>query len=182
VQVFSGEGGALYRVGDPYRFSAVLEDCGDGFDWRPADPALRFWLDEPLRFAVFRGVWEPLEPLAVYRRSGRVAFGRCLAGSPVRARGVCRPLSVAAACAAWRLEALFEVSARSTLVDESARSAMVPLEQRASLEGVEPLVSGRMLAVLPFGAGAFVGMGDSTANGPGTVLAFDEKGVKYVLC
>ena len=34
MQVFAGEGGTLYRVGESYRFSAVMEDCGDGFDWR----------------------------------------------------------------------------------------------------------------------------------------------------
>ena len=182
MQVFSGQGGVLYRVGAPYRFSAPLEDCGDGFDWRPADPALRFWADDPVSVEVFRGLWEPLEPLALYRRSGRVAFGRCLRGSPVRASGVCLPLTVVATCGSWRLEARFGMDERPSLGGEERQVAPVLQGQQVLLGAVEPSVTGPLVAVLPFGQWAFVGRGDSTRNGAGTVLAFDREGVEHVLC
>ena len=182
MQVFSGQGGVLYRVGAPYRFSAPLEDCGDGFDWRAADPSLRFWLDQPVRFEFAAGPWEPLEPLAVFRRSGRVAFGRCLRGRVVRARGICLPLSLAATCAGWRLEARFSVQERPALGRDPSEAPPIPQAQQALLDSPDPAVIGPLLAVLPFGAGAFVGRGDSTRTGAGTVLAFDQEGVEHVLC
>ena len=180
MQVWSGQGGTLYRLGEPYRFDAAMEDCGDGFDWRPADPALRYWLDEPVCFELQSG--EPLEPLAVCRRSGRVAFGRCLRGSPVRASGVCLPLTVVATCGSWRLEARFGMDERPSLGGEERQVAPMLQGQQVLLGAVEPPVTGPLVAVLPFGQWAFVGRGDSTRNGAGTVLAFDREGVEHVLC
>lgn len=180
MQVWSGQGGTLYRLGEPYRFGAAMEDCGDGFDWRPADPALRYWLDEPVCFKLQSG--EPLEPLAVCRRSGRVAFGRCLRGLAVRASGICLPLTVVATCASWRLEARFGAQDRPTLGRDPHEAPPLPQTLQAVLTGIEPPLSGSLLAVLSFGAGAFVGRGDSTGIGPGMVLAFDQEGVEHVLC
>ncbi len=178
MHILRGSGGCLYRLGDPYRFTGPLEDCGDGFDWRAADPTLRFWVDEPLFETGVGDAWLPVDPLVVYCASGRAAFGRCLAGSVLRASGVCLPVTLVGEASAWELRARVGVQSRSDLGSNHAVHTAVADRQTVRLTGVE--ADGPVLARLPFQVGVFVGRGDSTTIGPDSVLALDEEGVAYV--
>lgn len=180
MHVIRGSGGRLYRLGDPCRFAAPLVDCGDGFDWRTADPAVSFWTEEPIFETGIGDGWLPLEPLVVYRPSGRAAFGRCLAGSRLRATGVCLPLTLLAEAQGWELRARVGLEVKSDLGSDHAVHATQAEKQFVRLSGTT--AAGRVLARLPFQAGMFVGCGDSTATGPDSVLALDEEGVAYVPC
>src|SRR5450432_4244293 len=103
MHVFSGKGGSIYQLGERFEFNQVpLLDCGDGWDWC-APEELRCWT-ETVSFEVWDGSWQRIEPLEVFMRSGRVAFGRCLEGKHVRASGACFPASLVATGDRWRLE------------------------------------------------------------------------------
>lgn len=180
---FSGPAGRLYWLGDPLPFTGALADCGDGFDWRAADPSLSLWTDDPLTFTALRdGVWEPLEPLEVWRPSGRVAFDRCFRGQHVRVSGVCWPLALACETGEWTAEVHTVVKRPGqTLGQDTLETTPGPRICRfpSLLDGPE----GRVLARLEGWEEnyLFVGTGDTiVSTRSGTVLTFDEKGIVYV--
>lgn len=181
---FSGRNGRLYWLGEPIRVrEALLEDCGDGFDWRLDDPALRFWpREDDLVFEVQRdGAWQREMPRELYPWSGRVGFARSLAG-PVRLNGSVCPLTLAARAERWQLEVEHSVASEQSLGVSDGRpqtmtgAAAVRLaEYRA-----EPLFEGgQVLACLLTAEGAFLGLGDSHANGATIQVVFNGKGVRY---
>jgi hypothetical protein len=175
----------LYRVGDPLAFTGALEDCGDGFDWRAADPSLRFWTNAPLVFEAWQdGAWLPLEPLEVWRASGRVGFNRCYRGESLRVSGTCRPLSLAAEAGEW-LGELHSVIQRKETLGAGASVAAIPSDRICRFPDLADGPRGRVLARLDAWEPdcLFVGCGDSiTSTGSGIVLTFDEEGLVYVPC
>ncbi len=180
---FSGPAGCLYRLGEPLAFTGALEDCGDGFEWRAADPSLRFWIDDPLAFSVSCGdAWEPLESVEVWRPSGRVAFGRCYRGEHRRVSGVCLPLALACETGEWTAEVHTVVKKAGQTLGQNTIEAS-PGPRIARFPGLYDAPEGRVLARL-VGWEAnylFVGTGDSiVSTRSGTVLTFDEKGIVYV--
>lgn len=185
---FSGRGGELFLASEATPFVALLEDAGDGFDWRAADPSLRHWLDRPLSFEVFEGGgWMLLEPLEVFHASGRVGFGRCLAGRSVRASGTCLLLSRLGSSESWDLNVEVAVRDRSSLGMVTPVSAAVVGRSAAELRGCllealyRPFLAvSEVLAVLPMALGAFIGLGSLSERGPGVVfVSFNEKGVSH---
>lgn len=74
-----------------------LPECS-GWEWRCADPALRWWTEAEVVDGA--GAAVAVERLSL--RTGRVTLARCSAG-PLYAQGVCSPVSVAAA-GGWRFE------------------------------------------------------------------------------
>lgn len=166
-----------------------MEDCGDGFDWRTADPSLSFWVEsEPLRFTVLeRGENVELEALAVFHASGHVEFGRCVAGLPVQAHGVCRPLTLAGTGESWQLEMASVTAPKDEFGSgEDAHSETIMGRAGAALErftlasGLAPLNGGELVARLPIGKGVLIGLGvlaDST--GSQVQIRFDEGSVSY---
>lgn len=180
---FSGPDAGLYRLGDPLPFTGALEDCGDGFDWRAADPALRFWVeDEPIKVAVWAGgVWQEKEPLDVWPASGRVSLDRCYRHHSLVVRAVCRPLSFLAETGPWQGELHVLVKRPNTLGVTKVEARPGPRVVR--FPDVE--ATGPVLARLEGWEAnyLFVGEGDSVSStGSGTVLTFDEKGIVYVPC
>lgn len=180
---FAGDNAALYDLGEPFRFTALpLEDAGDGFTWRAADPALACWQGD-VTFGVFEGgVWQPLVADVVHERSGHVEFTRCLTGKHVRADGFAFPASLLATCASWRLEQGVLVGRPSLggSANVTTGSATVHLDEvsEESWEGLA--VVRRVLAVLRSGpAGAFVGLGELVRDAFGVTVMFDNQGVTY---
>ena len=173
----------MYRVGEPLPFTGALEDCGDGFDWRMSDPSLRLWAEDPVVFSVGSGgVWGPVEPVEVWRQSGRVAFGRCFRGQHVCASGVCFPLALVCETGEWEVEVHTVVrQAYETLGQDTLKATPGP--RVCNIPGLVDGPAGRVWARL---AGweenyLFVGGGDSiVSTRSGTVLTFDEKGIVYV--
>ncbi len=183
---FSGPAGRLYRLGEPLAFTGALEDCGDGFDWRAADPSLRFWADAPLVFSVLRedGVWGLLEPLEVWPASGRVAFGRCYRGQHGRVSGVCLPLALACETGEWTAEVHTIVKPAGQTLGQNTLVA-TPGPRICRFPGLVEGPEGRVLARLEGWEAnyLFVGAGDSiVSTQSGTVLTFDEKGIVYAPC
>jgi hypothetical protein len=175
----------LYRVGDPLTFTGALEDCGDGFDWRVSDPSLRFWTDAALIFEAWQGAeWFPLEPLEVWRASGRVGFARCYRGESLRVSGVCRPLSLVVEAGGWEGEVHSTIHRKETLGIEPQVVA-IPGDRICRFPALADGPRGRVLARLEAWEPdcLFVGCGDSiSSTGSGTVLTFDEEGLVYVPC
>lgn len=169
----------MLSVSDALAFRCDMVDLGDGFDWTCGDPAFSFWLSVGF---VVDGV--PVEPLEVWRESGRVSFGRCLRGRGVEAAGVCRPCVVACSAASWRLRVSFVLADSSGLADayvsqtaRAERSAEVVLDDVVWRGPTE----GEFLARLPDRRGVFVGVG-ALRGRPDTgqvVFDFHEGNVTY---
>lgn len=184
MRTFTGRGGAVHAVGEPFAFTRLpLADCGDGFSWRASDDRMRCWVAgaESKFEAYVAGQWEPVEALAVQHAAASVAFGRCLSGLAVHASGVALPTSLLATGERWTLEQLVlegETLGSGPMVALGSATARLGEVQEHAWESLAAF--GRVLAVLPSGsAGAFVGMGELAREGAGLRVTFDQTGVTY---
>jgi hypothetical protein len=179
---FSGRGGELYAVAEPFAFDGLpLEDCGDGWTWRMQSPALRCFADSPLTLEVYTaGLWLPLPIDTVHHGVGAVELGRCIRNQPVRASGVALPQSLLGRAASWVLEVMVVFGAPS-----QAGVGAPPSRTTGSgvlLEGIEleREPAGPVRALLPFGRGAYVGFGPKASVRPSIAqVTLDERGASY---
>lgn len=186
---FSGRGGSLFLVGDPMRFvEAPLEDCGDGFDWRIADPSLRYWTEEEsVIVEIERGEgWEQVDPVEVIHLSGRVSLARCYRGVRVRATGTCLPASATGDGASWEVAVNILVRNSSELGADELSTTSVPRGSSALVRSCalkRDLRGEMVLARLPVGRDELVGIGVIADSRDLNVhIEFDEKGVQYGSC
>lgn len=188
MRQFEGRGAELHLASEPTKFVATLEDIGDGFDWRTADPSLRHWLaDEPLTVEIWDEEWYEIEPVEVHYASGRVGLPRSFPNGAVRAMGTCIPTSRVGTADSWQLEVAAYVNNRTMLGSDERGTDTTVGDSTAVLWGCRidetfrPYMAGeKVLAVLPAAFGAFIGTGSLTENGLEARVKFDHKGVVHV--
>lgn len=179
---FSGRGGELYAVAEPFAFEGLpLEDCGDGWTWRMSSPPLRCFADSPLTFEVYSsGLWLPLPVDVVHHGAGAVELGRCVRGQAVRGSGIALPQSLLGRAEGWVLEVLVAFVAPAV-----AGVGAPPARQTGSgvrLDGIvlDRTPEGPVRVVLPFGRGAYVGFGPHAVVRPAIAqVTLDERGASY---
>lgn len=179
---FSGRGGELYAVAEPFAFQGLpLEDCGDGWTWRMASPSLRCFADSPLTFEVYTsGLWLPLPVDALHCAVGAVELGRCIRNQPVRGSGIALPQSLLGRATAWVLEVMTIFGAPAL-----AGAGAAPARQTGAgvrLDGIEleREPEGPVRVLLPFGRGAYVGFGPKVNVKPSIAqVTLDERGASY---
>jgi hypothetical protein len=180
---FSGRGGEIYAVAEPFAFEGLpLEDCGDGWTWRIASPGLRCLAPESAFTAeVFQDAeWRPLSVGEVHYGVGAVELGRCVRRLPVRASGVALPQALLGRGESWVLEVMVAFGAPHV-----PGVGADPSRQTASgvrIEGIEleRLPDGHVRVVLPFGRGAYVGFGPNVNVSPSIAqVTLDERGASY---
>lgn len=179
---FSGRGGELYAVAEPLAFDGLaFEDCGDGWSWRMASPALRCFADSPLTAEVYAsGLWLPLPIDNVHCGSGVIEVGRCAHGQAVRASGIALPLALLGRAASWILEVIV-VFGPPALAGVGAPPSRTT-GSGVLLEGIEleREPDGPVRVVLPFGNGAYVGFGPKVSVKPSIAqVTLDERGANY---
>jgi hypothetical protein len=176
VHRFTGKGGFLYATGSELAFrDAPLDDCGDGFTWKAADPTLLCWVALHAVEAYEHGVWAPLVPERVRLDVAEVDLPRCVSGLHVRAHGVALPTTLLAEGKAWTLEQRVILS-RSLNGHAITTGEAVALMDGFALD--EPLETA--MAVLPSEpSGAFVGFGETVPTTHGVKIIFDNRGVTH---
>lgn len=178
MHTFTGRGGSIYQVGDLFEFTHVpLLDCGDGWDWA-APEDMRCW-EGDVQFEVWDGRWDSIVPIDIFPRSGRVSFGRNLAGSHVRASGRCCPTTLIATGEKWRLEVESVVRMASVIGSGDVHTKARKGDAYASIDGIAGLPAGRVFAWLPFLKGVFIGLGRIVSDFGQTKIIFDHEGVSY---
>ncbi len=169
---FSGFDGELFFVSDPVRFQLYLEDCGDGFDWRPKEPLL---FEADPKVEVFADGWQRAVVEAVHV-SGRLSLARCARGGKVRAIGTGHHLTLAAT-GRWLLERQVQIGAETLSgarpVQAGETTAVLSeLNVEAGLRSQIP--SEPLLARLRTPGGCFQGMGRVTDSGERLQVIFEE--------
>lgn len=199
MRTIEGHGGALFLVSDTICFvGEPLENAGNGFDWRLADPSLRL-LDAGLLVEFLDGEeWRPAPVVAVQRAGARVALARSLSWTRLRASGSARRLLRVADASTFRLRvevvtAESGVDANGCLTYESRRGerADVALDGcRVDRFLLEHALGRDVLAVLPFLSGCFRAIGrvvpvsvgaNADRQGDRLQVAFDEGEIEYGL-
>jgi hypothetical protein len=171
MRYFTGKGGKVYAVGEPYQFEDVwLQDCGTGWDWR-APEGLQCWLPETLSF----DVEDPVRAVEIHR-SGRVGFNRCL--TSVRASGTCYPVSLIGE-GGWRLDIDAVTQDRPTLGGGEATQTATKIIGMSAVVDVTVEPTEQVLAWLEFGPGVFVGVGDARCGSAQIQVNFNDEGVSY---
>lgn len=181
MQTFSGRGGIVYALGEPYEFKDLpLRDCGTGWDWETPEE-LGCWLMEGLSFEVCRqGKWDGIGAVEMYHCSGRVGFGRCLSGLDVRATGTCLPASLVCSGETWQIDVEAIVRNSTVLGADAVQTTGRPVGATATVRGETTDHVVHALTRLPMAYGAFVGTGIASCW-PGQVqVKFDTEGVQYV--
>jgi hypothetical protein len=180
---FSGRGGELYAVAEPFAFEGLpLEDCGDGWTWRMASPALRCFADSPLTFEVyaFPGQWLPLPVDQLHPAVGAVELGRCIRNQPVRASGVALPQSLLGRAEAWVLEVMVMFGAPALGGVGAPASRQTGSGVRLDGIELEREPESPVRVVMPFGLGAYVGFGPKVNVKPSIAqVTLDERGANY---
>lgn len=179
---FSGRGGELYAVAEPFAFEGLpLENCSDGWTWRMASPALRCFADSPLTFEVYTaGLWLPLPVDKLHAQVGAVEFGRCIRDQPVRGTGIALPQSLLGRAEGWVMEVMVAVDSRQMLGGGTPASRNLGSGVRLDGIELEREPDGPVRAVMPFGLGAWVGFGPTVNVKPSIAqVTLDERGATY---
>lgn len=173
---FSGLGGYLYAVGQEFAFTdAPMDDCGDGFTWRCADPTMLCWSALHAVEVYEAGVWTEAPVMDVRLDVAEVQLRRCFSGCHVRAHGFALPTTLVAEGREWSLEQ--QVAQDRTLdgpaIGLGSATAFVDLDAYDwSVKTV--------MAVLPSRpSGAFVGFGETEPVARGVKVIFDNRGVTH---
>jgi len=169
----SGFGGEVFLVADPAPFAVYLDDCGDGWDWRCPDPSVSWW--QTAAVEALNGSWRLLEPERVF--AGRVSLPRSCGGLQVRARGVCRPLTLACRSERWRLRVEAHLVPPSlghaASVKHGRMSAtLTGLDLQSGLRGF--LAEAPTLVRLDTRAGCYQAVGEISDNGDHLFVNFTE--------
>lgn len=179
MHTFTGQRARLYEIGGQYKFrQAPLADCGGGWDWQ-AHEGLRRWTGE-VSFEIWDGgAWEPIVAEAVFPRTGRVSFGRCLQGKHLRASGTCDTVSLAGEGGRWKLEVQTVVHMNPVMGSDVQQSIGAVGKSTAQICDVDVSL-GRVFTCLDYGSmGSFVGSGTLLPGSEETILLFDDEGVVY---
>lgn len=176
---FSGPGGALYAVAEPFHFTASpLEDRGDGWSWRLRDRTLRQIVGElEVEIAHLDG-WQPVEA-TVLPPAGVVSLPRCARGRAVRASGIACPLSLLTEAESWELEIEVAFSDPGSMGDQYRIESRY-IGAAVRLHGCTAVPAGGYVRVeMPFVSDVFVGFGHLQTVGAIATVNLDERGASY---